>query len=325
MDYKDYYEILGVARDASADEIKKAYRRLARKYHPDVSTETDAAQRMAEINEANAVLSDPEKRAEYDALGDAAQFARHGGFRQYPGDGSRSWQGPQGGASAQDFGAHFGHGSEDFSSFFEDLFGRGPQFRRGGPPPDIRGQDQRATIEMTVPESYSGTSRVLHLRTVGLDAEGRAVESTRELEVNIPKGVREGQLVRLAGKGQPGVGHGKPGDLMLEVRFKEDRRWRTEGKDVYQQLVLAPWEAALGGSLQVSTLGGTFDLNIPAASQHGRKLRIKGKGLPARVPGDLYLVVELSAPAPRNEVQREAYQVLARAFANHDPRQGDAA
>lgn len=323
MDYKDYYETLGVARDASADDIRKAYRRLARKYHPDVSAEADAAERMAAINEANTVLSDPEKRAEYDALGDATRFAQRGGFGQQAGD--ASGRGAQDRHSAQGFGSHFQQGDDDYSSFFEELFGRGQQFRRSGSPPDINGQDQRATIELSVPESYSGATRVLHLRTIGLDENGHAVESTRELEVNIPKGVREGQMVRVAGKGQPGIGKGRPGDLMLEVRFSEDRRWRTEGRDVYQQLLLTPWEAALGGSLQVSTLGGTFDINIPPGSQSGRKLRIRGKGLPARVPGDLYLVVELVAPAARSEAQREAYQALGRAFANHDPRQGGAA
>lgn len=325
MDYKDYYKILGVSKEASADEIRKAYRRLARKYHPDVSEEPDAARKMAEINEANTVLSDPEKRAEYDALGNAAQF-QQGGFRPPPGWGAGAGREQAGAWGDGDFGDHFRQqGGEDYSSFFEDLFGRGQHFRRAGPPPDIRGSDQHATIEMTVPESYAGTKRVLHLRTIDFDENGRAVERTRELEVSIPKGVREGQMIRLAGKGQPGIGKGEPGDLLLEVRFSEDRRWRTEGKDVYQQIVLSPWEAALGGPLAVETLAGSLEISIPAGTQSGRKLRLKGKGLPAKTPGDLYLVIDLNAPAASTDAQREAYEALARAFSNHDPRQGGAA
>lgn len=317
MDYKDYYRILGVSKDAGADDIRKAYRRLARKYHPDVSTEADAAARMAEINEANTVLSDPQRRAEYDALGDAAQFRQSGEFRPPPG-----WDGSSAGQAGEPGWSSFGQGGEDYSSFFETLFGRGRQSRRTGPPPDIRGQDQHATIELTVPESYAGTHRLLQLRSVDLDEQGRAIEVRRELEVSIPKGVREGQMIRLAGKGHPGMGRGEAGDLLLEVRFAADARWRTEGKDVHQQVVLTPWEAALGGSLQLETLAGILQVNVPAGSQSGRKLRIKGKGLPARVPGDLYLVIELSAPAPNTEAQREAYQALARAFGNDSPRRG---
>ncbi|MDO4683057.1 MAG: J domain-containing protein [Lautropia sp.] len=318
MDYKDYYKILGVSKEANPDEIRKAYRRLARKYHPDVSEEPDAARRMAEVNEANTVLSDPEKRAEYDALGSATQFGQ-GEFRPPPGWGS-------GQARADgDFADHFRQqGAEEYSSFFEDLFGRGQHFRRAGPAPDMRGSDQHATIEMTVPESYSGTKRVLHLRTIDLDENGRAVERTRELEVSIPKGVREGQMIRLAGKGQPGIGKGQPGDLLLQVRFREDRRWRTEGKDVYQQIVLSPWEAALGAPLTVETLAGGLEISVPAGTQSGRKLRLKGKGLPAKTPGDLYLVIDVNAPAASTDAQREAYEVLARAFSSHDPRQGGA-
>lgn len=309
MDYKDYYRILGVDKKASADDIKKAYRRLARKYHPDVSKEPDAAERMAEINEANTVLSDPERRAAYDELGDASRF-QQGGFRTPPG-----WQEAHAGGHGFAEG-DFGDGA-DYSSFFEELFGRGRQFRRAGSaqPPDIRGQDQHATVELGVPESYSGTSRLLALRSIELDAEGRPAEKVRELQVTIPKGVREGQMIRLAGKGQPGIGKGEPGDLLLQVRFTEDPRWHTEGKDVYQHVHVTPWQAALGGPVQFDTLAGTFEIGVPAGSQPGRKLRIKGKGLPAKVPGDLYLVLDISVPPATTDAQREAYEALARAFA----------
>lgn len=316
MDYKDYYKILGVDKKAGADEIKKAYRRLARKYHPDVSKEPDAAERMAEINEANTVLSDPERRAAYDELGDASRFGQ-GGFRPPPG-----WQDAHPGhAGAQGFGADFGQAdmgdAGDYSSFFEALFGRGRQYRqaRGGAMPDIRGQDQHASVELSVPESYSGTSRVLALRSIEADDEGRPTEKVRELHVNIPRGVRAGQMIRLAGKGQPGLGKGEPGDLLLEVRFTDDPRWHTDGKDVYQHVHITPWQAALGGPVQFDTLAGTFEIAVPAGSQPGRKLRIKGKGLPAKVPGDLYLVLDIEVPAATTDTQREAYAALARAFA----------
>ncbi|MBP9940957.1 MAG: DnaJ domain-containing protein [Comamonas sp.] len=321
MEYKDYYKILGVAKDASADEIKKAYRKMARKYHPDISKEPDAALRMAEVNEANAVLSDPEKRKAYDQLGDPSQYAQSGaghasGFQAPPG-----WDG-------QDF--HFHHSSTDadsadYSSFFEELFGRGQRARRSGPPSDMRGQDQHSSIELEVPDSYSGGMRVLRLRGVRLDAQGHAVEDERELQVTIPKGVYEGQMIRLAGQGAPGYGKGQPGDLLLEVRFKDDKRWHAQGKDVYQQLPLAPWEAALGGPVEFNTLAGTLEINIPPGSQAGRKLRVKGKGLPSRTPGDLYLVIQIIVPPVFDDNQRKAYESLSKAFAGRNPRTGDAA
>ena len=322
VDYKDYYKILGVEKTASADEIKKAYRRLARKYHPDVSKEPDAAERMSEINEANTVLSDPERRAAYDQLGDAGQF-QQGGFQPPPG-----WQGAQRASGFGGFGTHRGDGFEDgagYSSFFEELFGRGQAFRRGGQPHDMRGSDQHATIHMTVPESYSGAKRTLALRTVELDDEGHAHERVRELEVSIPKGVREGQMIRLAGKGQPGMGHGPAGDLLLEVKFADDKRWHAEGKDVYQQVHVTPWQAALGGPVEFHTLAGTFQISVPPGSQSGRKLRIRGKGLPAKEPGDLYLVLEITVPVPTTDAQREAYAALARAFGNPTNREDSAA
>lgn len=322
MEYKDYYKILGVAKDASADEIKKAYRKMARKYHPDISKEADAVARMAEVNEANAVLSDAEKRKAYDQLGDASQYAHaHAHAGQASG-----FQAPPGWES------HFQHGGTganaehaDYSSFFEELFGRGQRARSSSPPPNMRGQDQHSAIELEVPDSYSGGMRVLRLRGVKLDAQGHAVEDERELQVTIPKGVYEGQMIRLAGQGAPGYGQGPAGDLLLEVRFKDDKRWHTQGKDVYQQLPLAPWEAALGGPVEFSTLAGTLEINIPPGSQAGRKLRVKGKGLPSRTPGDLYLVVQIIVPPVFDDAQRKAYEALSSAFAGRNPRTGDAA
>ena len=251
---------------------------------------------MSEINEANTVLSDPERRAAYDQLGDAGQF-QQGGFQPPPG-----WQGAQRASGFGGFGTHRGDGFEDgagYSSFFEELFGRGQAFRRGGQPHDMRGADQHATIHMTVPESYSGTKRTLALRTVELDDEGHAHE--------------------------PGMGHGPAGDLLLEVKFADDRRWHAEGKDVYQQVHVTPWQAALGGPVEFHTLAGTFQISVPPGSQSGRKLRIRGKGLPAKEPGDLYLVLEITVPVPTTDAQREAYAALARAFGNPTNREDSAA
>ena len=324
MDYKDYYKTLGVAKDASADAIKKAFRKLARKYHPDISKEADAQQRMAEVNEAYNVLSDPEKRKAYDELGDPSQYqgAQGQGFRPPPG-----W-------SHQEFHFRDGDGAagmqgEDFSSFFEELFGQAPRQQRrqrqqAGPPPDARGRDQHSVIELDVPDSYAGGTHHLQLRGVQLDAQGHAQETVRELQVTIPKGVREGQMIRLAGQGSPGLGGGEAGDLLLEVRFRADKRWHTEGKDVYQQLPLAPWEAALGGPVEFTTLAGPLEINVPPGSQPGRKLRVKGKGLPSSTPGDLYLVIQLLTPPATTDAQRAAYQALAAAYAGANPRAGAA-
>ena len=315
MEYKDYYQILGVSKDASAEDIKKAFRKLARKYHPDISKEPDAAAKMAEVNEANAVLSDPEKRKAYDELGDASRF------QQATGDGA-GFQPPPG----WEFHHDSSNGHADYSSFFEELFGRAQRARRhSGPPPDMRGQDQHASIELEVPDSYNGGMRVLRLRNVQLDAHGHAQEVERELQVTIPKGVYEGQMIRLAGQGAPGHGKGEAGDLLLEVRFKDDKRWHAQGKDVYQLLPLAPWEAALGGPVEFDTLAGLLEIQIPPGSQAGRKLRVKGKGLPSKQPGDLYLVLQIVVPPVFSDAQRQAYEALSQAFAGRNPRTGEAA
>lgn len=320
MDYKDYYRSLGVAPTASADEIKKAYRKLARRYHPDLSQEKDAAARMAEINEAHAVLSDPEKRAAYDQLGQASQPGQ--GFTPPP-----DWD-------AQDFHFRSTGDEADFSDFFEQLFGRAAQARharqggaggssgRGGQARPHRGQDLHASITLELADSYQGTVHHLQLRGSRLDAQGHLVPEERELQVSIPRGVKEGQMVRLAGQGHPGLAGAPAGDLLLEVRFAPDARWHAQGRDVYQPLALAPWEAALGGPLQVQTLAGTLEVAIPPGYKRGKKLRIKGKGLPAATPGDLYLVLEIALPHADTDAARAAYEALARACPDFQPRPG---
>ena len=327
MEFKDYYQILGVDKNASADDIKKAYRKLARKYHPDVSKEADAAQRMAEVNEANTVLSDPEKRKAYDQLGAQgyAQGMGAGGHYQPP----PNWDAEFSFGDGTDGFAGFGGGGQ-YSDFFENLFGAAARARQargrtggsaGAAASAMRGEDQHAAIELEVPDTYQTVERTLTLQGHKVDAQGRIIPEQRTLQVKIPKGVYEGQMIRLAGQGGPGYGGGAAGDLLLQVRLRPDSRWRAEGKDVYQRLRLSPWEIALGGSVQVETVGGsTVEVNVPAGSGSGRKLRLKGRGIPAAQPGDLYLEIEPAVPGTVTQEQRAAWQALAQVYPGFDPR-----
>ena len=280
MEFRDYYQALGVARDAPADEIKKAYRKLARKYHPDVSKEADAGKRMAEVNEAYAVLSDPEKRAAYDQIGKGAQPGQE--FRPPPG-----W----------DQGFHFseragpGGQGEDFSDFFSEIFGRARASRERN--------DQHARVMLDLEDSFTGATRQLML-------------GDRALNVKIPKGVREGQVIRLAGQG-------KPGDLLLEVQFREHPRYRVDGRDLLVALPIAPWEAALGAVVPVDLPDATLKVRIPAGAQSGRQMRVRGKGLPSNPPGDLYLDIRIVTPPADTPKAKEHYETMAKAF-DFDPR-----
>ncbi len=313
MEFKDYYKILGLEKTATPDDIKKAFRKLARKYHPDVSKEANASARMAEVNEANAVLSDPEKRTAYDELASQPPGRRGQqgqGFQPPP-----NWDG-----RGFEFRAAPGsNGPGEHSDFFEELFGRaqrggasaGASSGRGGRMPPMPGDDQHARIELDLLDAYNGAERTLSLR---------GAEGDRQLEVKIPKGVREGQHIRLAGQGGPGFAGGAAGDLLLEVVFKPDTRWRAEGRDVYQRLPLAPWEAALGGSVAVHTPTGEAEVTVPAGFKPGKKLRLKGRGIPGKEPGDLYLELEIALPAGSGEPQLAAWAALRDAFPGFDAR-----
>ena len=324
MDFKDYYKVLGVEKTASADEIKKAFRKLVRKYHPDVSKEADAGVRMVELNEANAVLSDPEKRAAYDSLSAQAQRGGGGGggggFRPPPTwDAGFEFSGADAGA---------GMGAGEYSDFFEQLFGRSARQRShghaGSAPAAQRGEDHHAKIELDILDAYHGSERTITLRGAQLDASGHVVPNERSLQVKIPKGVREGQLIRLVGQGSPGSGGAPAGNLFLEVRFTPHPRWRAEGRDIYQTLPLAPWEAALGASVEVNLPSGTVEVTVPAHSRAGRKLRLKGRGIPASPPGDLsgdlYLELTIAQPSADTDSARAAYAALAKAFPTFNPR-----
>jgi curved DNA-binding protein len=315
MEFKDYYKILGVQKTATADDIKKAFRKLARKYHPDVSKEANASARMIELNEANEVLSDPEKRAAYDNLGSETHMRGGQDFRPPP-----NWD------AGFEFSDAMGGGA-DHSDFFEQLFGRAARGHRaqtrGGDfeaHPTQSGSDHHAKIELDLVDAYTGTERTISLRRARLDDEGRVVNEERSLEVKIPKGIREGQHIRLAGRGSPGSGGAAAGDLLLEVHFKPDARWRAEGRDVHQRVPLSPWEAVLGGNATVSTPGGDAEVTFPAGWKHGRKLRLKGRGIPGKEPGDLYLELDIALPAADSEAERAAYATLAQAFPAFNPR-----
>ncbi|MCO6439809.1 MAG: DnaJ domain-containing protein [Nitrococcus mobilis] len=302
MEYKDYYQILGVSKDASGDEIKRAYRKLARKYHPDVSKAPDAEQRFKEVAEAYEVLKDPDKRRAYDQLGSNWRAGEE--FRPPP-----DWQ----------FRGEFGPGG--FSDFFDTLFGggHGSPFDGmfGGAAPRgrgfaRRGEDQLAKITITLEEAYHGTTRTITVEGQEVDGQGRARRTQRNLRVQIPSGVREGQRIRLTGQGSPGRGDARAGDLFLEVHIAPHKLYRLHGKDVHLELPVAPWEAALGTTLNVPTLGGRVDLKIPGNSQSGRRLRLRGRGLPGDPPGDQYLELRIVNPRVQTDRARELFRELER-------------
>jgi curved DNA-binding protein len=310
MQFRDYYQTLGVARDAAADDIKKAFRKLARKYHPDLSRDPGAEARMKEVNEAYAVLSDTEKRAAYDAL---ARGHRPGEAFQPPPD----WD-----AGFEFSGPGFGDAeAADFSDFFAEVFGRmgggrAAGFGRGGARFEGRGEDHHAKIVLDLEDAWRGATRQIDLRVPRLDAAGRAALERRTLDVQIPRGVREGQLIRLAGQGAPGHGRAAAGDLLLEVHFRPHPRFRVSGRDLLVDLPVAPWEAALGSVVPVRLPDGSaLRVRIPAGAQSGRQLVVRGKGIPGQPPGDLELTVRVVLPPADTPRARALYEQMARDLA----------
>jgi len=316
MDFKDYYAALGVERSATEDEVRKAYRKLARKYHPDVSKEADAETRMREVNEAYDVLRDKEKRTAYDQLADrvARGGSPHGDFQPPPG-----W----------DEGFEFnyrpgGEGPADhaqFSEFFSSIFGNAQ--RRGAERQNFRarGEDHHAAIEITLEDALKGAEREITLRAMEVDEQGHMQWKPRTLEVKIPAGVHPGQYIRLAGQGMPGHGGEPPGDLYLEVRIAPHKLYRVEDRDLYMTLPVTASEAALGAQVQVPTpTGGVVEVTVPRNARNGLKLRLKGRGLAGKTPGDLYLLVDIALPPADSDAARKAYEDLARASSSFSPR-----
>lgn len=322
MDYKDYYATLGVKKDAGQEEIQKAYRKLARKFHPDVNKDPKAEVKFKEIGEAYEVLKDPEKRQKYDQFGSAWNRARQTGAPPPGWENIHFDFGEGGGYDFRDFGG-MGGGGDRFSSFFEMLFGGGgPGGRRGagaagpggfggfGPQP---GGHSEATLPLTLEEAIQGGTREISITDPNTGQR-------RNLSVKIPAGVRSGQKIRLGGQGGPGFGGGAPGDLLLKVEIQPDARFRVEGSDIHTTVTVSPWEAALGGEAEVETPTGPVRVRIPAGSSSGRKIRLRGRGLAQAggEKGDLLAEIRIIVPERLTDRERELYEQLARASRGHE-------
>jgi curved DNA-binding protein len=311
MQYKDYYKIMGVSRDASQDEVKRAYRKLARKYHPDVSKEADAEAKFKELGEAYEVLKDPEKRAAYNQLG--ANWKSGQDFKPPP-NWDEGFEFKGGGFTGGDAGG--------FSDFFEQLFGRAGfstagEGRHYGE--HLRGQDSHAKIHIDLEDSYHGATHNISLSTPEMDTQGQLQVKHRSLNLKIPKGVKPGQHIKLAGQGNPGLGSGQAGDLFLEIAFNSHPIYRVSESDVYLELPVTPWEAVLGAKVKVPTPEGAVDLKIPPNSRQGGKLRLAGRGLPTKTPGDFYVVLQIVLPPANTDEAKELYQKMQQTL-NFNPR-----
>ena len=305
MEYKDYYKALGVKPNADAEEIKRAFRKAARKYHPDVNTGADAEKKFKDVSEAYEVLKDPEKRAAYDQLG------------KEPPTGGGSYQPPPGWDSGFQFSGGGPTSQEAFSDFFETLFrrGQGAEMHMGA----RRGSDSHARVQLDIADAYKGAKRRLSIRTPVVGPNGAVSMQDRAISVTIPKGVTEGQHIRLSGQGEPSFNGGPSGDLFLEVSFAPHPVYRLEGKDLYLDLPIAPWEAALGGRVVMPTPDGKVDLNIPKNARSGQKLRLKGKGLPGTPAGNIYATLIIVNPKVTTDEARALFEKMSRDMA-FDPR-----
>ena len=297
MEFQDYYQILGAKRNVTDAELKTAYRKLARKYHPDVSKEKDAEDKFKQCKEAYEVLKDPEKRKLYDQYGANWQQVQQGG-------------GPPG----------YGHGNQqteadsgDYSDFFQSMFGRSGGQQQGGRRSTFKqqGQDLHTKVKISLSEAFTGTTRSLQLQTH---------DGIKTLNVKIPKGVVEAQQIRLRAQGEPGIGGAPNGDLYMEIELATDPQFTVNGIDVYLKLPITPWEAALGAKIAVPTVESKVELKIAAGAVSGQKLRLKGKGIPAKIPGDQYVILEIVTPKPETAEQTACYEQMAETFKTFQPR-----
>lgn len=305
MEFKDYYQVMGLQRDATEAQIKQAYRKLARKYHPDVSKEKDAEARFKDLGEAYEVLKSPEKRAAYDQLGKGPR----------PGE---EFKPPPDWASGFEFSGASGARDADYSDFFETLFG-GARRERGfasgggfsGHDNEHHAADHHAKVLLDLDATLEGGARILTLKLPQIDGEGRLTTQERTLNVQVPKGILPGQTIRLAGQGAgAGAVHG---DLYIEVEFRPHPLYRVDGRDLYLDLPVTPWEAALGASIKVPTPAGTVDLKIPPGSRAGTKLRLKARGIPSATPGDFYVALQIALPPATDDKAKAAYRAMAEA------------
>ena len=319
MEFKDYYTVMGLARTAAPEDIKRSYRKLSRKYHPDVSKEKDADARFKELGEAYEVLKDPEKRSAYDQLG--ANWKEGQEFRPPPDWNAGAEHAGQQGAQWDFSSAGAGNRSDFFESLFRQGFSSGGA-RGGGQPTGFRaaGEDRHAKIQIDLEDAYSGATRTINLRVPEMSEQGHVVPREHQITFSIPKGIRAGQHIRLAGQGAPGMGDGGPGDLYLEVQFKPHRLYRTDRHDVYLDLPIAPWEAALGADVEAPTPTGRVEVTVPPGSATGRKLRLKGRGLPGSTPGDFYFVLQIVIPAAGTDSAKLFYKNMSAQFDSFSPR-----
>jgi curved DNA-binding protein len=309
MEYKDYYKTMGLERDASQEEIKRVYRKLARKYHPDVSKEANAEVKFKQVGEAYEVLKDPEKRAAYDRLGPDLKPGQD--FHPPP-----NWD-----AGFEFSGGGFtGAAGDGFSSFFEELFGRAGagRYTPQGGGFHARGQDHHAKVVVDLDDAFNGATRSITLQTPSLDAQGQLQMTHRTLHVKIPKGIKEGQQIRLKEQGSPGQGRGGVGDLYLEIYFNPHPFYRVDGRDLYLKLPVTPWEVALGATVKMPTPGGVVDLKIPRGSSSGKKLRLKNRGIPSNSgnpAGDIYVSLVVTVPSADSEQAKALYKEMANTLA----------
>lgn len=313
MQYKDYYQIMGLSRSASQDEVKRAYRKLARKYHPDVSKEPDTEAKFKELGEAYEVLKDVEKRAAYDKLGSSWQSGQD--FRPPP-EWEKNFDFKTTAFNEADVG--------DFSDFFEQLFGQHQGFAGGQRSRDrgfhARGEDNHAKIYIDLEDSFNGAVRSVSFNAPTVDEKGQVHVRQKTLNVKIPQGIKPGQHIRLNGQGAPGVGDAPPGDLLLEIAFNKHGHFRLIEADVYLDLPVAPWEAALGAKIKIPTPSGAVDLKIPPGSKQGSKFRLAGRGVPSKKPSDFYVTLQIALPPASTEKAKQAYEKMQEDF-DFNPRQ----